>query len=165
MPERDYPTNPLTSERTGPLEWEPLGKFEDARLREAPELGTREKHAWGWLIGKRCAGLKEEWTADPEDVREAMQSGQWDEVTETTFRWVASGESMLMIPHWYERCAISIHDMARARMRVLKEPDSWAWLLNVWAKDPSEPKPWVGMWGREADYAGGECIVKGREPW
>lgn len=159
------PSDPMTSKRTGPMTWEPLEKFGHPTLKEAPHEGERHRNAWAWLVRKSCAGLANRWKADPEDVREAMRTGRWNKRTSTTFQWVAEGESMIMIPHWYEGCAISIYEIARSRMHLFPERDTWALFLNVWARNPDEPKPWTGMWGRQADYIGSRCVVKDRIPW
>ena len=62
-------------------------------------------------------------------------------------------------------CLILIHEMARGRKHLYPEWDAWAWWLNVWARNPYEPKPWVGMWGWEVDYHNGRCLVERRRPW
>ena len=79
---------------------------------------------------------------------------------------MATGESPILLPFWYDACGISIHELARGRMHLWPEEDLWAWFLNVWARDPTgEPAPWSGMWGAEGDYAGGQCVDPHRPAW
>ena len=158
-------TNPLTSTRTGPLTWEPMEKFSHPALKRTPNIGEEQEKAWAWLVAKRCAGLDREWKAGPAEVREALRTGRWSERSDATFRWIAQGESLWMLPWWYEACGISIYEITQGRMHLYPEQDTWAWWLNVWARNPREPKPWIGMWGWEAEYAGAQCLVEGRKPW
>ena len=146
------PTNPLTSTKTGPVTWEPMEKFAHPALREGPANDHDHEGAWTWLVAKRCAGFAREWRAEPAEVREALRSGRWTKRTQATFRWIAQGESLWMLPWWYEAAGISIFEIARGRMHLYPERDTWAWWLNVWARNPLEPKPWIGMWGWESDY-------------
>ena len=159
-------TNPFSSMRLDTIKWRPLGEFMHPLLAERPPIDDRRRQVWAGTVSKSCAGLSQEWRADPERLRETLRNGRWDPRTTTTARWMAPGEPIWMLAWWYDECALSISEIARMRMHVSPEWDSWAPWLNVWAANPQEPKPWVGMWGYEWEYDAGKCTAEPeRPPW